>query len=73
LNLLIEISETQSHQYYNYIQDGVSYRGYSTGKLNIGFCIGYKLSSTPGLVCNGLAAAAGIAYILFLLSLLPLE
>lgn len=71
LNLFIEISETQSHEYYNYIQNGVLYRGYSKGKLNIGFCIGYKLSSTPGLVCNGLAAAVGLAYLVFLASLLP--
>ena len=64
----IEVLETQPYDYvYPSGTDGMLYRSSSPRRRNVGVYLGYKLSSAPGLVGNGVAlAAVGVVYALFL-------
>lgn len=68
VNVQIEVLETQPSDYsYPSGTDGMLYRSFSPRRRNVGVYLGYKLSSVPGLVGNGVAlTAVGVVFALFL-------
>jgi hypothetical protein len=64
LNVMVEVLETTKPYDYSYSDfNGVQHRHFSSRRRNVGVYLGYKLSSKPGLVLNGLTVAAvGVTY-----------
>ncbi|MGH7457183.1 MAG: hypothetical protein ACRENG_37890, partial [bacterium] len=67
VNVLVEILETKPYEYsYDPGSGGMPSRSISPRQRNVGVYLGYKLSSKPGLVFNGLAVAAvGVVFAIF--------
>jgi hypothetical protein len=66
VNLMVEFLETQPYDYTYDYGNGIPERNYSPRQRNVGVYLGYKLSSKPGLVFNGIAVAAvGFVFALF--------
>jgi hypothetical protein len=64
VNVMVEVLETKPYSYFN----GVQYRNFWPRRRNVGIYLGYKLSSKPGLVLNGITlgtvAVVGVLYVL---------
>lgn len=73
VNLMIEFLQTQPYDYTYDYGDGIPQRSYSPQRRNVGVYLGYKLSSKPGLVFNGVAVAATGIVIAILFATLPYD
>ena len=60
VNLLVEVVETQPHDYTFDYGDGILRRNISPRQRNVGVYLGYKLSSKPGLFFNAGAVATAV-------------
>lgn len=70
VNVMVEVLETKAYDYSYSGFNNVQYRDFSPRRRTVGIYFGYKLSSKPGLVLNGVvlttAAVVGVMYALFM-------